>query len=243
MKQYYKCILAVFVAMFVLVCLAEAAEVPTSISDRISRAIKSYLVEKDPSLAGKRIEISYKYADKIFRELKYRKGSVTFSVAELYPDFKPIGNMIVPIQVTIDGEQKDKLFLRTKVSVFDKIVVAKKRFKRGELIQEGDATLEVRDISNLLPDILREINLVAGKEVKTFIPSGNAIYDHMIKDRPYVKKDEKVKISSSARNILVMADGLSMEDGKLGQEVRVKSLGSGREIIAVVTGTAEVTVR
>lgn len=98
----------------------------TAVSNKISRSIISYLTAKDPSYSTKKIQITYKYADRTFRELNARKGDITYSVAELYPDFKPVGNIIVPIQIAVDGVQKEKIFLRTKVSVLEKIVVAEK---------------------------------------------------------------------------------------------------------------------
>jgi len=219
------------------------AYVSGDVSGRITKAIISYLVEKDPSYSGKKFEVTYKYADRIFRELKVRNGVVTFSVAELYPDFKPVGNIIVPIQVIVDDVPKEKIFLRTKVSVFDRIVVAKKRLKRGDLISSTEAGIEERDVAVLNSGIIKDIGLVFGKEAKTLIPNGNPVYDWMIKDRPLVKKNERIKISAGSENIAVAAVGVSLEDGNMGSEIKVKNLSSGKELIGMVTGTGEVTVK
>jgi flagella basal body P-ring formation protein FlgA len=219
------------------------AYVSNDVPSRITKAIISYLVIKDPSYSGKRIEVSYKYADRVFRDLKTRSGKVAFSIAELYPDFKPVGNVIVPIQVIVDDVPKEKIFLRTKVSVFDRIVVAKKRLKRGDVISSFEAAIEERDVAALNPSIIKDIGLVIGKEAKTFIPNGNPVYDWMIKERPVVKKNEKIKITSGSNNILVAAAGISLEDGNLGSEIKVKNLSSGKELIGVVTGTGEVKVK
>jgi len=210
---------------------------------KITKVIIKYLISKDPNLEGKKMDVSYKYADRTFKELKYRSGNVSFEVAELYPDFKPLGNVIVPIQVIVDGVEKEKLFLRTKVSVFDKIVVAKKRLKRGDLL-DGDAiALEERDIAALSTAVIRDDSLALGKEAKTFIPQGNAVYEWMIKDRPMVKKEDKVNVIAGSQNLTVNAKGISLDDGLMGQTIRIKNPVSGKEFTAVVTGTEEVTVR
>jgi len=220
-----------------------AAYVSNDISGRVTKAIISYLVSKDPGYSGKKIEITYKYADRVFKELKARKGRVTFAIAELYPDFKPVGNIIVPVQVIVDEVPKEKIFLRTKVSVFDRIVVAKKRLKRGDLISSAEAGIEERDVAVLNPGIIKDMDLVVGKESKTFVPNGNPVYDWMIKDRPLVKKNERVKINATSDNIVVGAVGQSLEDGNMGSEIKVKNLSSGKELIGVVTGTGEVTIK
>jgi flagella basal body P-ring formation protein FlgA len=236
-----------FIIIIILSAMAGAsafgASVLNDVPGRMTKAIVGYLVTKDPSLAGKKIEVSYKYAERIFRDLRARKGNVTFSIAELYPGFKPIGNIIVPVQVVVDDVPKEKIFLRTKVSVFDRIVVAKKRLNRGDLISSAEAGVEERDIAVLNPDIIKNIDLAIGKEVKTFVPGGNPIYSWMIKEKPLVRKNEKIKIISGSQNILVSADGISLEDGNLGSEIRVKNSSSGKELIGIVTGTGEVTVR
>jgi flagella basal body P-ring formation protein FlgA len=219
------------------------AYVANDVSGRMTKAIISYLIAKDPAYSAKRIEVSYKYADKVFRDLRVRAGKVTFAVAELYPGFKPVGNIIVPVQVIVDDVPKEKIFLRTKVSVFDRIVVAKKRLQRGDLISSAEAAMEERDIAVLNPDIIRDINLALGREAKTFVPDGNPIYSWMIKEKPLVRKSEKIKIIAGTESILVSADGIALEDGNLGSDVKVKNADSGRELIGLVTGTGEVTVK
>jgi flagella basal body P-ring formation protein FlgA len=210
---------------------------------KMTSAIINYLVTKDPSYAGKKIDVTYKYAEKVFRDLKYRKGKIAFSIAELYPDFMPIGNIIIPVQVIEDDVQKEKIFLRAKVSIFDRIVVAKKRLQRGDVISSNEAGMEERDIAVLNPDIIRDYGLAYGKEVKTFVPLGNPVYGWMIKEKPMVKKNEKVKIISGTDSIVVSADGVALGDGDMGAEVKVKNADSEKELIGVVTGTGEVTVK
>ena len=232
---------------FVLLNLAGSAgygaHVYNDVSARITKAIVSYLIAKDPVYSGKKIEVSYKYADRVFGDLKARKGNITFTIAELYPDFMPVGNIIVPIHVVVDGVPKEKIFLRTKVSVFDRIVVAKRRLKRGEVITSAEAGIEERDIAALNPKVIRDMSAVNGKEVKTFIPGGNPVYDWMIRERPLVKKSEKIKITTGSENVIVAVAGLSLEDGDLGSEVKVKNLASGKELIGVVIGTGEVEIK
>jgi len=239
----------VFIAFIFLLTLAGssiglgASVSSNDVPGKITKAIISYLVDKDSSYSGRKMDVSYKYADRIFRDLKARKGKVTFSVVELYPDFKPVGNIIVPIQVVVDDVPKEKIFLRTRVSVFEKIVVAKKRLKRGDLISSVEAAVEERDVAVLNPSIIKDLNVVLGKEAKTYIPEGNAIYDWMIKERPFVKKNEKIKIISDGQNVLVAVAGIALEDGNPGSEIKVKNLSSGKELIGRVTGIREVTIK
>lgn len=219
------------------------ASVTTDVQSKMSSAIISYLVAKNPAYAGKKIQVTYKYADRIFRDLKYRKGKLSFSIAELYPDFMPIGNIIVPVQVVEDDVQKEKIFLRTKVSIFERIVVAKKRLQRGDMISSSEAGMEERDIAVLNPDVIKDYDLAFGKEVKTFVPLGNPIYGWMLKGKPLVKKNEQIKIVSGSDSLTISVDGIALGDGDMSSEVKVRNIDSGKELIGIVTGTGEVTVK
>lgn len=217
-------------------------EVVSPVSNKVTRAIVKFLVAKDENFVGKRIEVTYKYADKTFRDLVGRKGDVTYSVIEMYPDFKPLGNIIIPIQVYVNGEEKEKLFLRTKVSVYDRIVVAKKRMKKGDIIGTVEAVIEERDVATLNQTVIRDIGMVLGKESRTFIPLENPIYDWMIKEKNYIKKNAKIKILLSSTDISIEVKGEALQDGMLGEKIKVKNLTSGKEIEGYVSGTDEVKV-
>ncbi len=65
----------------------------------------------------------------------------------------------------------------------------------------------------------------------------------MLKEKPLVKKNEKVKIISGSESVIVSADGVALGDGDMGSEVKVKNTDSGKELIGIVTGTGEVTVK
>jgi flagella basal body P-ring formation protein FlgA len=231
-------LLAIVTFSFPVLC----PEVISPISNKVTRAIVKFLVAKDADYAGKRIEVTYKYADKNFKALAGQKGDVTFSVIEMYPDFKPVGNIIIPIQVYVNGEEKEKLFLRTRVSVFDKIVVAKKRMKKGDIIGTVEAVVEERDIAALNQTVIRDIGTVLGKEAKTFIPLENPIYDWMVKEKNYIKKNAKIKIILSSSDISVEVRGEALQDGMLGEKIKIKNLTSGKEIEGYVSGTDEVKV-
>jgi flagella basal body P-ring formation protein FlgA len=234
----------IFIFLLAFACDAGfGAYISNDVPSRMTKAIISCLISKDPIYSGKKIEVTYKYADKTFRDLKARQGKVTFAIAELYPDFKPIGNIIVPVQVIVDDIPKEKIFLRTRVSVFDNIVVAKKRLKRGDVLSSAEAGVEERDVAVLNSDVIKDMNLVLGREVKTFVTSGNPIYSWMIREKPFVKKTEKVKILAGTQNVLVSVDGIALEDGNMGSEVKVRNTASGKEVIGEVTGTGEVTIK
>ena len=92
-------------------------------------------------------------------------------MAELYPGFKPLGSVIVPIQVIENGTPKEKVFLRSKVSVIKDVVVANRSIKKKEVISEKDVRRTKRDIARVYAKkYFTASEEVIGKEAKTYIP-------------------------------------------------------------------------
>jgi flagellar basal body P-ring formation protein FlgA len=211
-----------------------AAVVATNpIPNKITKSVIRFLAAKDPIYASKRIEVTYKYADRTFAGLKARGGDITFEVIELYPDFKPVGNIIIPVQVYQDGQEKEKLFLRTTVSVFDYIVVARKRLMRGDIISTFEAGLDERDVASLNPDVIRSMDLAMG----------NPIYEHMIKDKPIIKKNDKVRMTLTNGGITASADGTALQDGNIGDTIKVRNMSSGKDLSGVISASGEVDIK
>lgn len=224
-------------------CFSAEKDRTSQVSNKVSKAIIQFLVSKDSKFLSKKVSVEYKYADKIFKDLSYRKGDVTFTIVEMYPDFKPLGNVIIPVQVVVDGEDKEKIFLRTKVSVFDRIVVAGHRLEKGNIIGSAEVVLDERDIAVINQEYYTDIDQLLGKEVKTYIPKGNTIYNWMIKQKSLIKKNDKVRIISTGEAIVLEVQGLALQDGVLGQQIMVRNIDSGKEIDAIVAGATEVIIK
>ncbi|MFC1768101.1 flagellar basal body P-ring formation chaperone FlgA, partial [Candidatus Margulisiibacteriota bacterium] len=184
-----------------------------------------------------------KYAWRTFQNLSQRKGKMQFEVAELYPGFKPLGNVIVPVQVIVDGTPKEKIFLRTTVAILKDVVIANRSIRKGEEIGADDVALKQRDISRVYTkNYFTSSEEVVGKEVKTYIPRQYIVIDWMIKQRSLVRKKDKVKIKAVVGDVVVYAEGEALEGGGMDKKVRVKNTVSKKILTGTVIGTGEVEV-
>lgn len=209
----------------------------------ISKAVTEYLIRKEPSFADATINIEYKYATKTFNGFSKRGGRIQYEVAELYPDFKPLGSVIIPIQVIVDDEPKEKVFLRTKVSVLKPVVVAKRSIKKKEVITDADVQLTNRDISKVYDKIFYKSTAeVVGKEVKTYIPRDYVVISWMLKERSIIQKNSPVKIMAVVGSVEVSADGVALDDGIDGSQIKVRNEATGKVVSGKVISSTEVMV-
>jgi len=194
---------------------------------------ENYVKEKYPDWADLDIQVSFKFADKVFNMLREFEGKVDLAILPTYKDFKPIGNVIFPIEVSSGDFLKKvfvkKVFVRAKVSVFKDIVVAAKKIKRGGKIEADLLTLQKRDIAMLPQKYFTEMIEVKNSEAKTTIPKNSTIFAWMVKEIPLVRRGDKVTIVLKGPNLLLKTRGVLLEDGYKGKTVKVRpQIGSSK---------------
>jgi flagella basal body P-ring formation protein FlgA len=206
--------------------------------------IEDYVMTKYPEWIGYDIKIDLKYADKILEGLEEVDEDAVLSVVEVYQDFKPLGNVIFPIEVLTKDETR-RIFVRAKVEVFKNVVIALRSIKRGEVIQVEDLGMESRDIASIPQRYFDHIAQVADMEAKTSIPRNSTIFEWMIKEVPLVHRGDDVLIRVTAPDLRVKVKGRALEDGYLGKWIKVRSEKSNDKepLEGILISSSEVEVR
>ncbi|MFC1511525.1 flagellar basal body P-ring formation chaperone FlgA [Candidatus Margulisiibacteriota bacterium] len=207
----------------------------------LNKVIEDYIITQQPNLAGLEIRVTFKYADRIFDSLRGLSGEPEFRIVQTDKDFKPVGNVIFPIEVT-SGQTARKIFIRAKVEVFKDIVVAKKRIKRGQTIGQADLSLEARDIAMLPQKYFAKLDNVIGSETKTNIPKNSTLYEWMVKEVPLVRRGDTLAVLVKAPNLLIKTQGQALSDGYLNKKMKVKREDSKTAIEGILISAKEVEV-
>jgi len=208
----------------------------------MAEVIEDYVVAKYPAWAGLDIQITFKYAEKLFRSLEELEGEAHIKVLETYKDLKPVGNVIIPMEVTAEDFSR-KVFVRAKVEVFKGIVVADRLIKRGEEIQSEDLKLEERDIALLPQKYFESLDQIVSAEAKTTIPKNSTLFEWMAKKIPLIRRGDKVTIRVSASSLLVKSEGVALSDGYLGKKMTVKRKDIKKSLEGIVVSANEVEVK
>jgi flagella basal body P-ring formation protein FlgA len=208
----------------------------------ITAVIEEYVLEKHPEWIGYDIDVTYKYADKIFDSLRAVDGGVNFKIAEVYTELKPVGNVIFPIIIS-SGKKNRKIFLRTKVRVYKDVIVSKNYIPRGEIIKAEDLELKKRDIAMIPDGYFDDAVSLKNNEAKTSIPENSTVYSWMVKKIPVVHRGDTVTIKVVADNLIVKTEGTVLEDGYIGKKLKVKRKDSKKSLEGVLVADSVVEVR
>ncbi|TYL47132.1 flagellar basal body P-ring formation chaperone FlgA [Marinomonas sp. IMCC 4694] len=113
---------------------------------------------------------------------------------------------------------------------------------RGHVINRGNTTTVEVDISNLRGHIFTPKNTPYGLIASRNLRINTVITDNLIDQPTLVKKGDSVLITASSGSITVKMNGIALESGSKGQQIRVKNTSSERIIYAKVVTNSEVLV-
>ena len=138
--------------------------------------------------------------------------------------------------------KKWTIYVTAQVHQMAEVLVAQEYIRRGSLIRREDFVLKKFDLNQLKYGYFTDINEVLGKPMKRHLSRGAVLTPAAIAVAKVIKRGERVTIIAETGGISVHATGEALEDGGLGDIIRVKNLNSRKEIEARVDGPGRVKV-
>jgi flagella basal body P-ring formation protein FlgA len=154
-----------------------------------------------------------------------------------------IGNFSLLIDFRVNGDSKKKIILSGRISVTREVVKAVRNIDRGDIITAQDITLASEQIKYFRKNITTNTKDIIGKRATRRIQADQTIHNGMFEIAPAVEKGDRVVIKAENDDLLITASGEALEEGGVGDQIRVMNVSSGREIVATVRRTDLVEVR
>ncbi len=156
----------------------------------------------------------------------------------------PGGHMLgnTSIGVSCNGISPWKLYVPVKISVYEKVLVAKRYLRRGSQISADDVALSRRDLSTLNRGYIIEPQQAVGLIPKQPILAEDVIRPSMIEAQKLVRRGENVIILAKNKGFEVRMKGKALGDGISGQIIQVQNLASQRVIQGEVISRGVVSV-
>ena len=144
----------------------------------------------------------------------------------------------------LDSEKKQEMTFAGKVKVFTQLPVAARDMKAGQIITSDDVlTKRVPQLPNArITDSLKTEDLI-GKEVKKSLRSGQTIQPNDVREQVMVAKGKIVTLNFTKSGIILSTQGKALENGGLGDTVRVMNSQSKTVVQGTVTGPETVSIQ
>jgi flagellar basal body P-ring formation protein FlgA len=167
--------------------------------------------------------------------------------AEPHSGNTPLGRVQMDVSFWADGTRQLVFPVYLDVRLYQKVAVASHKIERGEALSETNVSFDRRPVESLR-DYLSSPEAVAGKRARQALLPGRILTAVDVEDDghevtpPLVRRGEAVKLLVRLGPVNVMATGEALQDGRVGQSVRVRNTDSKQVVLGRVTERSLVEV-
>ncbi|MFT5446364.1 MAG: flagella basal body P-ring formation protein FlgA [Gammaproteobacteria bacterium] len=151
---------------------------------------------------------------------------------------KTVGNTTVGVRC--NHVKAWKLYIPTRVRLMQPVVVANRALSKGQRLEAQDLRIEHRDVGGLRRPAVRDPAQVLGYRVHRPIPPGRVVHAAMLRAPVLVERGRRVRLAVRTQGMDISMSGQAMEDGALGDTVKVRNTSSRAIVEGVVTGAGTV---
>ena len=147
----------------------------------------------------------------------------------------PLGRLSYQLQCTTPGQHwQGRAVVQIKVWV--NLVVASRTIERDEILHPDMLQLTPYEISQLRHGFELTTEALQGLKVRRRISAGQPVGRHLLSQHFLVNNGAIVTIAVNLDGFSASTQGTALENGQLGQKIKVRNNSSGMTIEAVVTG-------
>ena len=143
------------------------------------------------------------------------------------------GQNSVPVEIVVDGQVYRTVMVSVMVRVVAPVLVATKTISKSEPISSANTALQERDITTLSSDVMLEAPN-ADWTASVPISEGAVVRGQWVAAPAAVKSGDSVLVVVESGGVRVTEKGTAVQDGRLGDRIKVRFVGDVREARGIV---------
>lgn len=203
--------------------------------DQIRATARQHALEQASGFPG-RVEVT---AGKLDRRLRLAACDKPLTAYDSPNGLKPGRNVV---GVRCDGAKPWKIYVTINIATMQSVTVAARPVARGHLLTRGDLRVEERDTGRIRKAYYTDPASLIGLRARRAIATGRILDPGTLEQRQLVKRGATVQILASQGALRVRMKGKALDNGAQGERIRVRNLGSGREITGEVIASGVIRV-
>ncbi|KTD34282.1 flagellar basal body P-ring biosynthesis protein FlgA [Legionella moravica] len=206
--------------------------------DLIKNKIESHVLNELTTYTEGKIEVQ---ADQLDPRLNLR--ACAENKLEIFNPYKtPMLNTNTMGIKCLEEDNHWTLYVPVKISVLKTVLVAKRALVKGSRITSNDLYPMEMDAQKLKQGYFTDPKELIGLICKHDITPDSPLNSFNIELAKLVHRGDQVTIVATNDYLTVSMDGIALDEGVLGDSIKVKNLSSKRVIDAQVTGEKKVAV-
>lgn len=137
------------------------------------------------------------------------------------------------LQVAVRCEDGTESRFVVRAAVLAPVLVAREGIGAGQALDAGRVELAERDLAPI-PDALLDLEHAGGRVSRRALRAGQVLRAGDLQGEPGVRRGQAVRIVASGNGFQVHIAGTALQDGAIGETVRVRNRSSGRTAKAQV---------
>lgn len=157
-------------------------------------------------------------------------------------DFSPDSKIFAAQAVVKADDETQTVGLKGKVQTFVFVPTARHALVSGQIVTESDVFMKKTPQERARRQKITPLSDLIGKEIKRSVRAGQAVDDSDVRVRPMVTKGKTVTLSFVKGGIMLSAQGKALENGGLGDTVRVLNTQSKSVVRGTVAGPETIVI-
>ncbi len=154
-----------------------------------------------------------------------------------------VGPVKLIVTFWVNDKPVTRIPIQADLLVKQQFLKVRAKLRRGHVLQPDDVIVIARLTDSFNGMYLHNPNDAVGKQLLRTVLQGQLLTKSMLREVPWVKRGQQVRILAENEHIKVVTTGRALEDGREGDQVRVVNTSSGKQIYATVKGPGMVVVQ
>ncbi len=209
----------------------------TQATEQLKATIEKYILSK-LQLSKDELLLEFPHLEK----QSFKK--IVFDKIKVLPSHKLVhkGLQIIKCGFFRNGQHLKTLNVNTRIRTFERIVVSKTRLGRFALVSPEDLQLAKLETTNLAKKTFSMLKELSGLRTTRLIQAGDVITENLVETLPVIARGGGVEIHFKRGLLEITTPGIARQDGKIGDEIRVKCVESKKSYTAKVIDAKTVLV-
>lgn len=153
------------------------------------------------------------------------------------------GSRLYRVIARVEGKRAWQTLVRVQQKIYDKVLVARRPIRRGQLIRGSDLSRVRKNLSaNRGNPYLTKMADAVGKRAKRPIGVNEALRQGMVAAPAAVPEGGRVFLEYRSRGLVLSVPGVAMVQGKVGQFIPVRNLETGKIVHGILGADERVRV-
>ncbi len=145
------------------------------------------------------------------------------------------GPCVVRVGIDVDGQTLRTMSVTADVRFFRPVLVASHMLRRGEELDETSCELAERDVTQLRNGyFVSAAEVISSMQLRRVLSAGDIITKRHVEKIPVVKRGDAITLVARAGRLSMSAAGEALQNGGIGDRIRVKNSDSGKIIYGQV---------